>query len=275
MKGTFDANCCPVESEGILLVEDNPVNRKLAVTLLNKLGYLVKTACNGEEAIDILRRRRFDLILMDIKMPGMDGLEATRIIRDPKSGVLDHSLPIIAMTAHALPQDRARCLKAGMNDYLAKPFRLEMLTSILSQWLPDPFPCDSLMQRPKQEQPRRVHEPASFDPEALTARLLDDEQLAREILITFIGDFPSQISKLHGFVENRNLSGVSAQLHSMKGVCAGMSGMALFELTADMEEAADCGNLDELQKRLPELEVRFQQLCADAGQWLEQVFVND
>ncbi|MGH8262433.1 MAG: ATP-binding protein, partial [Steroidobacteraceae bacterium] len=119
----------------VLLVEDNPVNQRVAIHMLLKLGYQVELAQHGREAVDRLGRDRFDLVLMDCQMPEMDGFEATRIIRDPASSVLDHAVPVVAMTANAFAEDREKCLAAGMNDFLAKPVDRRMLASMLDQWI--------------------------------------------------------------------------------------------------------------------------------------------
>ena len=103
--------------------------------MLKKLGYRVDLAANGEEAIEALQKTRYDLVLMDIQMPGMDGLQATIIIRDPKSPVLDHQIPVLAMTANVLPGDREACLLSGMNDFISKPIRSAELSAMLDRWL--------------------------------------------------------------------------------------------------------------------------------------------
>jgi signal transduction histidine kinase/CheY-like chemotaxis protein len=119
----------------LLLVEDNFVNQRVAVYMLNKLGHQVEVAKHGREAIDMLGKSGYDLVLMDCQMPEMDGFEATRIIRDRSSTVLDHEIPVIAMTANAFPEDRARALACGMNDFLAKPVDRSVLASMLDKWL--------------------------------------------------------------------------------------------------------------------------------------------
>jgi CheY-like chemotaxis protein len=117
----------------VLLAEDNPVNQLVAQRLLARLGVHVEVVVNGEEAIDILRKVRFDLVLMDCQMPVMDGFEATRRIRDRASGVLNPLVPIVAMTANAMRGDRERCLEAGMTDYLSKPVNPEALTAVIDR----------------------------------------------------------------------------------------------------------------------------------------------
>jgi signal transduction histidine kinase/CheY-like chemotaxis protein len=119
----------------VLLVEDNFVNQRVAVYMLTKLGVAVDVAKHGREAIEILGKSVYDLVLMDCQMPEMDGFEATRIIRDGRSAVLDHEVPVIAMTANAFPEHRARALACGMNDFLAKPVDRPVLASMLQKWL--------------------------------------------------------------------------------------------------------------------------------------------
>jgi signal transduction histidine kinase/ActR/RegA family two-component response regulator len=119
----------------LLLVEDNFVNQRVALYMLAKLGAQVDVAKHGREAVEMLSRSRYDLVLMDCQMPEMDGFEATRIIRDRTSAVLDHEIPVVAMTANAFPEERARALACGMNDFLAKPVDRSMLANMLDKWL--------------------------------------------------------------------------------------------------------------------------------------------
>jgi signal transduction histidine kinase/CheY-like chemotaxis protein len=119
----------------LLLVEDNFVNQRVALYMLAKLGYRVDVAKNGREAIDRLRKTRYDLVLMDCHMPEMDGFEATQFIRDRSSAVLDHEVPIVAMTANVFSDDRTRSLDSGMNDFLSKPVYQTTLSAMLDKWL--------------------------------------------------------------------------------------------------------------------------------------------
>jgi CheY-like chemotaxis protein len=128
----------PVERTGtlpLLLAEDNPVNQKVASILLRKLGYTVEVVDNGAEAVAALARRRYRLVLMDVQMPVMDGYEAVRRIRQGEDGVLEPTVLIVALTAHAMAGDRQRCLDAGMDDYLAKPIDAAALADLLEHLL--------------------------------------------------------------------------------------------------------------------------------------------
>ena len=119
----------------ILLAEDNRINQKVAMKMLEKHGYRTDVASNGSEALEALAREDYDLVLMDCQMPVMDGYEATRMIRDVSSKVRNHDIPVIAITANALKGDRETCLAAGMNDYLAKPIELEELQAVIGKFL--------------------------------------------------------------------------------------------------------------------------------------------
>jgi len=119
----------------ILLVEDNIVNQKLATRLLEKMGYRSDAVGNGREAVKALETVAYDVVLMDVQMPEMDGYEATRVIRDPQSSVQNHEVPIIAMTANAMKGDRERCIKAGMDDYVSKPIEPKKLLEVIKTFL--------------------------------------------------------------------------------------------------------------------------------------------
>ncbi|MBN1906506.1 MAG: response regulator, partial [Deltaproteobacteria bacterium] len=118
----------------ILLAEDNPVNQKLALKLFEKFGYKADPVNNGREAIEALKKNPYDIVFMDVQMPEMDGFEATGIIRDPHSGVLDSNIPIIAMTAHAMKGDEQKCIDLGMSDYISKPIEPQILLEKIKHW---------------------------------------------------------------------------------------------------------------------------------------------
>ncbi|KUL26575.1 response regulator [Chlorobium limicola] len=124
----------PGELPNILLVEDNPVNQQIALLMLKKYGLHANLAGNGKEALKAVEHQPYDLVFMDIQMPVMDGIEATRLIRKKTS---ENSIPIIALTAHTMQEDRAKCYEAGMNGFLTKPLHYEELELVLKKWLPE------------------------------------------------------------------------------------------------------------------------------------------
>jgi two-component system, sensor histidine kinase and response regulator len=125
----------------ILLTEDNIVNQRVALRILEKAGHVVAVAENGKVALGMLAERTFDLILMDVQMPEMGGFEATALIREKEEFTGRH-IPIVAMTAHAMAGDRERCLDAGMDDYLAKPVAAASLLDMVAQYSPKPLPVE-------------------------------------------------------------------------------------------------------------------------------------
>ncbi|MCP4715743.1 MAG: response regulator, partial [Deltaproteobacteria bacterium] len=120
----------------ILVAEDDYVNQQVISEILQKFGYYAEIVVNGHEAVAKLEQHDFDLVLMDVQMPEMDGIEATQIIRDPVSRVRDHKVPVIAVTAHAMAGDRERFLEAGMDDYVAKPLQMNELIEMIRRFLP-------------------------------------------------------------------------------------------------------------------------------------------
>jgi len=119
----------------ILVVEDNEVNQMVVRAILKKLGFGADIADNGVKALKALKSESYDLVFMDIQMPGMDGLEATEIIRDPNSEVYDPYIPVVAMTAHAMKDDKDRCFDVGMNDYITKPIHPQQIYAVIRKWI--------------------------------------------------------------------------------------------------------------------------------------------
>jgi CheY-like chemotaxis protein len=132
----------------ILVVEDSPVNRLVAVRVLERRGYHVHVVNDGREALQALATQRYDAVLMDCQMPDIDGYEATRELRRRERGTSLHT-PVIAMTAHAMTGDRERCIAAGMDDYVTKPVRSQTLTDVLERWI-------SAEARPEEHGPPRI-----------------------------------------------------------------------------------------------------------------------
>ena len=114
----------------ILVAEDDAINQKVVTGILGRLGYRIDISTNGKEAVKALEQTQYDLVLMDCQMPEMDGYEATEMIRDPGSKVLDHKIPVIALTGHAMDSDMEKCINAGMDDYLSKPVKPAELTGV-------------------------------------------------------------------------------------------------------------------------------------------------
>jgi PAS domain S-box-containing protein len=219
----------------ILLAEDNPTNQQVAIGILKKLGYGCDTVGNGLEAVRALESLPYDLVLMDVQMPEMDGIEATRAIRNTGSRVMNPAIPIIAMTAHALKSDREKCLAAGMTDYIAKPVRPAELAEVLSRCLvdlrPSPPKDNGDSKGPAEGGPE-------FDRETLLERLGGDDSLVNEILNVFMDDCPAQMKQLQQAVADGDIEKIARQAHSLKGAAGNINAESVQELARRVEEAA-------------------------------------
>jgi CheY-like chemotaxis protein/HPt (histidine-containing phosphotransfer) domain-containing protein len=241
----------------ILVVEDNPANLDVALGILKMLGLRAEAVADGAEAVATLGSMPFDLVLMDMRMPVMDGVEATRQIRNPQSAVLNHDIPIIAMTANAMQSDRERCLAAGMNDFVSKPVSAAVLRDALKKWLPTgdskiPATAGQLVSSRATKSETIV-----FDPASVLSRLEGDNELVHIVFESFLADVPRQIQALKDLVESRDDAGSARQAHAIRGASANVGGESLQKLAAEMEKAADAGDWRSVIARMDELELRF------------------
>ncbi|MCZ6634460.1 MAG: ATP-binding protein [bacterium] len=233
----------------LLLAEDNPVNQHLAARLLEKEGHTVIIAENGQQALDALEQSDFDAILMDVQMPVLDGLEATRIIRNTEQQTRTH-IPIIAITAHALKGDRERCLEAGMDDYVTKPIK----STILFETLYGQLGMD------RDHRPKQTDGSDAFDRKAILENLGGDEDLLLEIVDVFLIDCPVMVSRIEQALSARDAQALERSAHTLKGAlnnfCADAPVQAVLHLESIGREAAWDGAeaaFDTLQKEIEHL----------------------
>ncbi|MFZ4617496.1 MAG: PAS domain S-box protein, partial [Rectinemataceae bacterium] len=258
------------EGSCVLLVEDNPTNQIVAAAILRNLGLAADIASSGQEALRLLGRNPYDLVFMDVMMPEMGGMEVTRRIRDKGSVVLDHEIPIIAMTARAMKGDREACLEAGMNDYLSKPVQPRALAEAVQRWLPGkdgrgrspagregqaPIPEDA--GAASREAPAH---PLVFDTLDLRERMLGDKALIKFAITCFLRDVPAQIRKLRGHVEAGAAGEAELMAHSIQGSAANISGLALRVVAMELEQHGRNGDLAALRQGLGEVERQFEKL---------------
>ena len=211
----------------ILLVEDSRMNREVALHILKrKLGYAADTATDGNEAIQALKREKYDLVLMDCQMPGMDGYEATCTIRDPGSDVLDHDIRIIAITANAMKGDREKCLEAGMNDYITKPVTPEDLVDAVERNLPGHDATQAKTIPSADRCPKAVHSEWEDDPE-LTGILHD-----------FVKGLPARLAEMREALADNCYDEVRRIAHQLKGAGGGYGYPGLTEAARGLENAA-------------------------------------
>jgi two-component system, sensor histidine kinase and response regulator len=235
----------------ILLAEDNPVNQHLAVRLLEKEGHVVTLALNGREALDWTDRVSFDLVLMDLQMPEMDGLQATAAIRERDRSRGRH-LPIVAMTAHALKGDRERCLQAGMDGYVAKPVQAQELFRAIRQVM-------ALRQREETHFAGSdpSEEPPGVDAAIALARVGGDPQLLAEIIALFQHDAVQQLAAIRTAIERGDGPGLQRAAHTLAG-SVGCFGASQVVQTARTLEAM--GRTTNLEGALPAFQLLDRQL---------------
>ena len=284
----------------ILVADDHAINQQLIVLLLDRLGYSSDVVVNGQEAVEAVASGSYALVLMDCQMPVMDGFEATQQIRDAESlrskelGVRSeeqktdlsetpdalrltpHSpsrIPIIALTANAMPGDRENCLHAGMDDYLTKPIKLESLAAVLQQWLPvqesdhaAPSPSDSHSSSSTDSELANPHVVAQVDlsREIYNIALKNDqapidsqkllewlemggEEFLTRMLTQFVQDASACIDHVLHAWEQNNMEALANASHGLKGICANMGAMHLHELARKAEQAGQTGLLQDLE----------------------------
>jgi PAS domain S-box-containing protein len=277
----------------ILLAEDNFTNQQVALGMLRKFGLTADAVGNGQEAVTSLQQVPYDIVLMDVQMPEMDGLEATRQIRAPESYVLDHDIPIIAMTAHAMAGDRERCLKAGMNGYISKPIDPMKLAEELEKWLSKKSSMkseessfsttarntslgfeDKDTDAVSDDKPKKKVDPPQystdvFDHKDFLHRLLGDAGLAITIIESFLKDMPIQITALKASLHDGDVDAVKSQAHKIKGTAANVAGNDLARSAAAMELSGKDRDLAALNQLMPELEQRFEQLKKAMEKYLQ------
>ena len=223
----------------LLLAEDEPINQMVAKTFLDKLGYNFDIANNGVEALQALSARFYDLVLMDCMMPEMGGFEAVARIRSDESNVLNHSIPVIALTAKAVVGDREACLAAGMNDYLRKPLRSIDLTEMLEKWLPD-----------KASQ--------SGSDSDLNDQFTDDEA----VLSLFVTKAPGYFAALQKSVADRNAQELLHHSHRLTGAAVAIGAINFAALAAELEECGQQNEMDKAREKLQCLSKAFEKLLA-------------
>jgi two-component system sensor histidine kinase/response regulator len=239
-------------TQKVLVAEDNPVNQRLAVALLHKRGHQVVVVETGQQAFDAVMREPFDLVLMDLQMPVMGGLEATGLIRAQEQTTGTHSR-IVAMTAHAMPGDRERCLAAGMDDYLTKPIDAKKLYALIDA---------SAATIPPGTQPGAEDVTSAFDRAEVLRRLEGDEQLLREVAELFIQDCASLIERLREAVERRDAAELRGAAHRLKGAASNLAAGPVTEAARALEMIAERGRLSEAMPAWEHLQREGERLVA-------------
>jgi signal transduction histidine kinase/DNA-binding response OmpR family regulator/HPt (histidine-containing phosphotransfer) domain-containing protein len=202
----------------VLLAEDHIVNQRVAVALLQKRGHQVTVVVNGREALEAVRRERFDVVLMDLQMPGMDGIEATAAIREHEATAGGH-VRIVAMTAHVMSGDRDRCLAAGMDGYMSKPINQTVLFEVVEQGAEGDLPVA----------------PVALDTAGLLARIGGDTDLMREVVRLFLEDCPLRLSAIRAAITAGDAGALRAAAHALRGAAGTLSARGVVDAALVME----------------------------------------
>jgi CheY-like chemotaxis protein len=251
----------------ILLVEDNTINQILAQRLIRKKGHTIIVANNGREALAALEKEQFDLILMDIQMPEMSGLEVTVEIRrrEKQKGTGGH-IPIIATTASVMREDRDRCFEAGMDAYIAKPIEREILYETI----------DRLTGCSNEAKPgdsgARTSNPV-FDAGAVLDSLDGDSDLLRDIAVIFLAQCPKHLEKIRAAISKEDPKALESSAHAMKGMAANLLAHAVVEAASKLEEIGRTGSVTGSNNALALLEEELGKLQLALG-YLEREYAQ-
>ena len=262
-----DAPSLPSDLTGkrVLLAEDNTTNQLFAREVLKHGGMHCDCVMNGEESLDAVRSQAYDIILMDCQMPEMDGFEATRIIRQmERDGELAGHVPIIALTANAIKGDRERCLEAGMDDYISKPFEpqllLQLIASLMCNSPNTSVPVEADQPQTVEQAPSAVAAP--IDHETLLGRCMGEVDFAEELLTDFKVNLPSRIDEIARFIAEEDAAGVGEAAHSLKGAAGIVAAESVRSLAAAMEQRGKTDDLSGIAALLDELNEEVQRCIA-------------
>ncbi len=257
----------------ILLAEDNLVNQKLALGILSKLGHRVTVADNGVEALKQLEQQHFDMVLMDVQMPEMDGLAATRELRRREVKAKKH-VPVVAMTAHAMKGDRESCLASGMDDYLCKPIRLQDMADKLSELFPgsaeEPVAAaaGSTAGIRTEPSPQSLENVISW-PEAL-ANVSDDKELLCDLCQVFLDETPQLLQQASEAAHRNNADALRAVAHSVRGSMLFLNPGTALQIAEDLEQRAADGNMDASRTALDDLQTAIGSISHSLESWLSE-----
>lgn len=241
----------------ILVAEDNMANQMVILGILEKMGHIANAVADGKEVVKILETIPYDLVLMDIQMPEMDGLEAAAIIRDPNSQVRAHNIPILALTAHTMPDDREKCMAVGMNGYITKPVSTKSVTDALANIvISGNAPAPKVKDKPIPSDEQSV----VFDAKAFSDRLSGDNALIREIINIFLDETPKSLRELEKTIEKKQQETAARLAHTIKGSVANVSGNKLHAVAARIENACDSADWREAEALVPRLNRQFEML---------------
>jgi two-component system sensor histidine kinase/response regulator len=240
----------------VLVAEDNATNQKLIKALLKQRGHRVSLVGDGVHAVDRVKRQKFDIVLMDVQMPEMSGLEATALIRQHEHGTGRHT-PILALTASAMAGDREACLAAGMDAYVSKPLRPDELFSNIDALCALPGSAGSAAQPPAPPLPRTV------DLDSLLTGFGGNRKLVREVVDVFIEDTPKMLERLRAACRGNDAVELASAAHAIKGSAGLFSQGAVYQSARRVEQLAKAGDLQQADAACADVEADLAQLLAE------------
>jgi two-component system sensor histidine kinase/response regulator len=242
----------------VLVAEDNRVNQQVAVGMLERAGHTAAVAENGREALALLERQTFDVVLMDVQMPELDGLETTAAIRERERAEGGH-LPIVALTAHAMKGDAERCLAAGMDAYLPKPLQPRELAEAIAKVVP------SAVAPARSEAPAEPPSPPAagpFDLGKLMDRVGGDRRALADLVRIFRADWPKQVARLRQALQDGDAPAVRSAAHALKGAVSNFAAPAATETALNLQKMGEAGRLAGADAVLERLETEVHALLA-------------
>jgi PAS domain S-box-containing protein len=224
----------------VLVAEDNPVNQELVLHLLERRGHSAIVAENGKQAIAALEKHKFDLVVMDVQMPEMGGIEATEEIRRKEKSNGGH-IPVFAMTAHAMPGDRERCLAAGMDGYISKPIDPKLFTQIIETGA---SPTSAMGAEEEAKRSDKGKRDGGANAEKILARFDGNRKLLRSLIQTFQHDCPKMMTKIRAALSARDPRMLAEAAHALKGSVGNFGPSSAFETAREIEKTGREGKLD-------------------------------
>jgi len=241
----------------ILVAEDSSTNRKLTLALLKRAGYSVDAVEDGRKAVEAMKRGHYDLVFMDVQMPEMNGFEATRAIREMEGKA--RRTPIMAITAHAMREDRERCLQAGMDDYISKPIDPQKLLEVVQRWSE---PCTSRKAVPHEADSEERSHPEHAPIRLRTAlnRFGGDEEFFKEMLREFLDSLPDSLTLLDKAAKTKDAKTVQRQAHKIKGTAMNLGAQGIADVALHLESAGRGADLTHAEKMIQDLRAELQHL---------------
>jgi two-component system sensor histidine kinase/response regulator len=250
-------------SAHVLLVEDNPVNQTVGKAMLETFGCKVDVVDNGQEAVDVLSKKSYDLVFMDCQMPVMDGYEATGVIRNREAAANNGHRPrttIVALTAHAMDGDREKCLAAGMDDYLTKPLGIKEIQTVLLRWLGEMAQRGSKAEKQDERQqnnPEPVETDDCVDGAALDKIAALSPTVLGKVIDLYLGSSPKLLDSMRTAAGSRNTESIRVAAHTMKSASANLGAFALADLCKELEMKGRNGAIDGILPFVAEVEEEY------------------